>query len=227
MPGAEVQDKLSTKRARRFAGRPMMPPVLLSSAPAKRQCNLAWTRDNRTSRVPAQRCRLVNLNEWFQSPVITGRGTHQSRIRGALTTLRRLKPGGRMKHETSLALYAYWQSCRRGLGVRAGGLRATELAPILTSLFLFDTPHSGDFRLRFCGAALATRYGRDLSDENFLSLWNAEDRDTLERNLRFSGPRSTGLVAGTLDGAGRRTRGAEPHSRAYRGALGSIHSLSA
>jgi hypothetical protein len=103
-----------------------------------------------------------------------------------------------MKHETSLALYAYWQSCRRGFGVRAGGLRATELAPILTSLFLFDTPQSGDFRLRFCGAALATRYGRDLSDENFLSLWNAEDRDMLERNLRFSGPRSSGLVAGTM-----------------------------
>lgn len=102
-----------------------------------------------------------------------------------------------MKHETSQALYAYWQGCRRGPGVRAAGIRAAELAPILPSLFLVDLT-SADFRLRFCGAALASRYGRDLSDEGFLPLWNAEDQLTLERNLRFIAVRSTGLVAGIM-----------------------------
>jgi hypothetical protein len=102
-----------------------------------------------------------------------------------------------MKHETSQALYAYWQSCRRGRGVRAAGIRAIELAPILPSLFLVDLT-SADYRFRFCGAALATRYGRELSDEGFLPLWNAEDQVTLERNLRFIAARSTGLVAGIM-----------------------------
>ena len=102
-----------------------------------------------------------------------------------------------MKHETSQALYAYWQSCRRGHGVRAGGIRAAELAPILPSLFLLDLT-SAECRFRFCGAALATRYGRELSDESFLPLWNAEDQATLERNLRFIAKRPTGLVAGVL-----------------------------
>ena len=102
-----------------------------------------------------------------------------------------------MKHETSQALYAYWQSCRRGPGVRAAGIRAVELAPLLPSLFLVDLTSPG-YRFRFCGAALATRYGRELSDEGFLPLWNTEDQVTLERNLRFIATRSTGFVAGIL-----------------------------
>lgn len=103
-----------------------------------------------------------------------------------------------MKHETSLALYAYWEGCRRTAGVRARGINATELAPILPSLFLLDLPPAGSFRFRFCGAALASRYGRDLCDEPFLPLWNAEDRTTLEPNLRFIAARSAGLVAGLM-----------------------------
>lgn len=103
-----------------------------------------------------------------------------------------------MKHETSLALYAYWEGCRRTTGVRARGIRAAELAPILPSLFLLDLPPSGSFRFRFCGATLAARYGRDLCDEAFLPLWNAEDRSTLEPNLRFIAARAAGLVAGVM-----------------------------
>jgi hypothetical protein len=107
-------------------------------------------------------------------------------------------PGARLKHDTSLALYAYWERCRRTSGIRASGIRAAELAAILPSLFLLDLPPSGSFRFRFCGAALATRYGRDLCEEGFLPLWNADDRTTLEPNLRFIAARSAGLVAGIM-----------------------------
>lgn len=105
-----------------------------------------------------------------------------------------------MKHEISAALYGYWLSCRHDASVRASGIRAAELAPILPSLFLIDIDASDepDFRFRFCGAAIATRYGRDLSDESFLSLWSPTDRGTLVRDLRAGGFRSTGLVAGLM-----------------------------
>jgi hypothetical protein len=101
-----------------------------------------------------------------------------------------------MKHATSIALHSYWQSCHDAGGVPAGGIRAAELAPILPSLFLIDlTAHTGTC-FRYCGAAIALRYGRDLTDESFLALWKLGDRDRLERELRAMAVHSTGLVAG-------------------------------
>jgi hypothetical protein len=103
-----------------------------------------------------------------------------------------------MKHETSLALYAYWQSCHRADAVSAGSLRAAELAPILPSLFLIEIGRKNPPLFRFCGAALAGRHGRDLTDESFLSLWNSDDRAAIERDLRLLANYGTGLVAGVL-----------------------------
>jgi hypothetical protein len=108
--------------------------------------------------------------------------------------------GGEMKHDTSTALYDYWLGCHRGAGVRATAVRAADLAPILPSLFLIDIEKtdSASFRFRFCGASIAVRYGRDLSDESFLALWNAIDAATIRRDLRAGAFRSTGMVAGVM-----------------------------
>ena len=103
-----------------------------------------------------------------------------------------------MKHETSLALYAYWQSCHRETGVPPLGIRATELAPILPSLFLVELDLAAGLQFRFCGATMATRYGRDLTDSSFLELWNPEDRETLLQSVRLMASRTTGLVAGVM-----------------------------
>jgi hypothetical protein len=103
-----------------------------------------------------------------------------------------------MKHETSLALHAYWQSCHRETGVPPLGIRAAELAPILPSLFLIDLDLAAGLKFRFCGAAMATRYGRDLTDDSFLDLWSGEDRDTLAQSIRLMASRTTGLVAGVM-----------------------------
>src|SRR4026208_1251408 len=91
--------------------------------------------------------------------------------------------GGAMKHETSTALYEYWQSRHRSEPVRASGIQAAELAPLLPSLFLIelDNSDSPKFRFRFCGASIATRYGHDLTDESFLDLWDTADRSMLQR----------------------------------------------
>jgi hypothetical protein len=106
--------------------------------------------------------------------------------------------GGDMKHATSLALHAYWLGCHGRGGVPAGQIRAAELAPILPSLFLIELNLSAGARFRFCGAAIARRYGRDLTHESFLALWNPEDRELLERDLGMMAARSSGLVAGLV-----------------------------
>lgn len=84
------------------------------------------------------------------------------------------------------------------MGVPAGDIRPAELAPLLPSLFLIDMDLAAGARFRFCGAALATRYGRDLTDESFLDLWTAEDRTTLERDLKVTALGRTGFVAGIM-----------------------------
>ena len=108
--------------------------------------------------------------------------------------------GGGMKHETSKALYEYWLSCHRQTGVRAAGVRAAELASILPSLFLLDLDNRDPpaFNYRFCGASIATRYGRDLSEESFFALWGPSDASTLSRDIRDPAFRSSGMVAGVL-----------------------------
>ena len=103
-----------------------------------------------------------------------------------------------MKHETSMALYAYWRSCSGQKGVPARDIRPAELAPLLPSLFLIDMDLAAGARFRFCGAALAMRYGRDLTDESFLDLWSGEDRATLERGLKAFSPGRAGFVAGVM-----------------------------
>jgi hypothetical protein len=45
---------------------------------------------------------------------------------------------------------------------------------------------------------LSRRYGRDLSGEHFLNLWNVDDRKTMERHLSVVSMRSAGLVAGVM-----------------------------
>ena len=103
-----------------------------------------------------------------------------------------------MKHETSIALHEYWRSCQGRTGVPVNEIRAVELAPILPSLFLIDLDLTTGFQFRFCGATIAARYGRDLSDESFLTLWNPEDADAIQRHTRAMSARGTGLVAGLM-----------------------------
>jgi hypothetical protein len=103
-----------------------------------------------------------------------------------------------MKHATSIALHDYWSSCHDRTPVTAGQIRAAELAPILPSLFLVDPDPSSGLRFRFCGANMVRRYGRDLSEESFLALWNSDDRQAIERHLTIMARLSTGLVAGIM-----------------------------
>jgi hypothetical protein len=103
-----------------------------------------------------------------------------------------------MKHKTSAALYEYWLSCHADRAVRAGGISALALAPLLPDIFLLDLNSSENCHFRYCGAAIALRYGRDLTGESFLALWSPPDRRSLTRDLRAMASPSTGMVAGVM-----------------------------
>lgn len=103
-----------------------------------------------------------------------------------------------MKHATSIALHEYWRKRHADGGVTASQIRAVELAELLPSLFLIDFHRLTGPRFRFCGLNLSRRYGRDLAGEDFLDVWNVDDRRTMERHLSVVSMRSAGFVAGVM-----------------------------
>ena len=118
--------------------------------------------------------------------------------KGLLEPALELTAGAGLKHATSLALHDYWQRCGARVGSAGRAIRASELVPILPSLFLIELDQLSVHPFRFCGAALAMRYGRDLTDESFLSLWSTEDKLSLKRDIGILANRGAGLVAGVL-----------------------------
>ena len=101
-----------------------------------------------------------------------------------------------MKHETSVALYALWQSCQGRAALSADQIGMPELHPVLPSLLLLEL--DAGFRVRFCGAAVARRYGRDLRGEDFLALWKEGDAQALCRLGNSMMRHANGLVCGVM-----------------------------
>jgi hypothetical protein len=101
-----------------------------------------------------------------------------------------------MKHESSIALFSAWDRWRGDAQLADPSLVSpADLGALLPDLILIDLAEP-DFRFRFSGAGVATRYGRDLQDESFLSIWQAADAAGMTRLLAGIKTRRTGIVAG-------------------------------
>jgi hypothetical protein len=109
-----------------------------------------------------------------------------------------------MKHPLSRRLYAYWDRRRNGRPAPGrADIAPAELGAQLVHCFLIDLTVAAPARFRFCGSSLARRYGRDLTDEDYLSLWHGADRRAWSRALAEMRRNATGLVAGvTAETAG-------------------------
>ncbi|HEX2256403.1 MAG TPA: PAS domain-containing protein [Afifellaceae bacterium] len=102
-----------------------------------------------------------------------------------------------MKHPLSRRLHAYWDR-RRGSGrvPERCDIVPAELGAQLVDCFLIELTAAAPARFRFCGSSLAVRYGRDLTDEDFLSLWQGADRRAWSDALGHMRRTATGIVAG-------------------------------
>lgn len=101
-----------------------------------------------------------------------------------------------MKHPLNRRLYANWNR-RRGTGPAFAGCEVAlaELGAQLVHCFVVEFRGAGPARLRFCGSSLAMRYGRDLTDDDFLSLWRSPDRRTWAQALAQMRQTGAGIVA--------------------------------
>jgi hypothetical protein len=104
-----------------------------------------------------------------------------------------------MKHIVSRQLYAYWNR-RRGSqpAPDRSAIEPYDLGPMLVDTFLLDLNGADRANFRFCGSNIALRYGRDLADEDFLSLWSNDDRRSLTHHLSLMGEDAVALAAGVV-----------------------------
>lgn len=101
-----------------------------------------------------------------------------------------------MKHASSRELFAYW-TARRGARVapERSEIEPSAIRKALGDVFIlaFDRCASHPFRL--AGTRVCALFGRELRDEPFLRVWDAESRAALAELLAVVGDEATGTVA--------------------------------
>jgi len=90
-----------------------------------------------------------------------------------------------MKNRTSQLLYSYWNDVR---GDRMAPARfeiePSRIAAILSETFILERTESGVFRFRLAGTRICEQFGREFRGENLMALFDAEDQDLIERDLK-------------------------------------------
>ncbi|MPZ38347.1 MAG: PAS domain-containing protein [Rhizobiales bacterium] len=88
-----------------------------------------------------------------------------------------------MRHSSTRELFDYWNS-RRGL--RAAPDRADiepgAIRKILADTFILSVDETAGHRFRIAGTRVCAAFGRELKNESFLDLWDADSRQSV-RNL--------------------------------------------
>ncbi len=104
-----------------------------------------------------------------------------------------------MKHTVSRQLYAYWNRRRAGRPAPdRSAIEPYDLGAMLVDIFLIDLRGVDKTKIRFCGSSIALRYGRDLADEDFLALWNDDDRQSLAHHLALMAEDAVAMTAGVV-----------------------------
>src|SRR5687767_8784595 len=90
-----------------------------------------------------------------------------------------------MQQRTSRELYAYWDHIRNGrLAPRRFEIEPAKIASLLSETFIAEGAGLLGVRFRLAGTKICEQFGRELRGTDFLTLWNARDRDALASLLR-------------------------------------------
>lgn len=89
-----------------------------------------------------------------------------------------------MNHDTSKALYAYWNGVRGSRPApRRFEIEPARLAGILPETFILERLGPGSYRFRLAGTKLCEQFGTEFRGQDFLSAWKEEDRTILAQRL--------------------------------------------
>jgi hypothetical protein len=85
-----------------------------------------------------------------------------------------------MQQSTTKQLYAYWDRVRNGrLAPRRFEIEPASIAPLLPETFIAECTGFFSYRFRLVGTHVCDHFGRELRGTDFLSLWDAQDRDAM------------------------------------------------
>lgn len=89
-----------------------------------------------------------------------------------------------MQQNVTQVLYTYWNELRGDrLAPRRFDIEPSQIAKVLPHTFILERIDPDTLRFRLAGTRLCEQFGRELRSENFLEIWSAEDRLTMQRQL--------------------------------------------
>lgn len=89
-----------------------------------------------------------------------------------------------MRHQTTQALYAYWNETRGDrVAPQRLEIQPARIGTLLPDTFILERCDARTFRFRLAGTRVCARFGMELRGLNFLDQWNAADRAMLEEHL--------------------------------------------
>jgi hypothetical protein len=89
-----------------------------------------------------------------------------------------------MKHRTSKALFAYWDSVRaEQIAPQRFEIDPSRISAILPYTFILERIDSETLRYRLAGTRMCELFGSELRGTNFLDGWSVKDRMSLQRQV--------------------------------------------
>jgi hypothetical protein len=102
-----------------------------------------------------------------------------------------------MKHNTTRALYAYWDSVRgRRLAPKRFEIDPSKISALLPYTFILERRDAETFSFRLAGTRMCDIFGHELRGTNFLDGWDTIDRLPLLRQFSTLTRQGTAGVVG-------------------------------
>jgi hypothetical protein len=109
-----------------------------------------------------------------------------------------------MKHPFSRELHAYWNACRGTREMPARGeVEPGALRPMLGDSFMLA---GAEPRFRLAGTRLCALFGRELREQEFSSIWDAESAELVSEIVPIIAAEAVGIAAGAVAVAGGELR---------------------
>jgi hypothetical protein len=105
--------------------------------------------------------------------------------------------GGKMKHNSTRALFTYWdqQRANRTAPERAD-IDPAAIRHILADTFILAADFVEENRFRLAGTKVCALFGREMKDRSFLDLWSEDCRKDVADLLSIVNNEMLGVVAG-------------------------------
>ena len=107
-------------------------------------------------------------------------------------------------HPNTRAVIEAWKRLNAGENLLGEGPMAQDYPGVVGRLFILQRNSGADYSFRLAGSSLEYLFGRELAEQNFLSLWRDSDRclinAAIDATHQANGPCLINGCGATLDG---------------------------